>query len=127
MNVGTVEGLKVRCSATRTVDCGMTHCGMSGNMPVTVVTWVWVDKLGGRENRMNIHAISGVTFFGLKRRARAATCSAVDSPPHVHGLNHKVGATERQGHTRSGGPAYDEDNNGKCDDDVHDFSHVNVD
>src|SRR5258708_39231950 len=38
------------------------------------------DKLCRREKRMNIHAISGVTFFGLKRRARAATCSAVGSP-----------------------------------------------
>jgi hypothetical protein len=28
-------------------------------------------------------AISGVTFFGLKRSARAAACSVVDSPPHV--------------------------------------------
>ena len=28
-------------------------------------------------------AISEVTFFGLKRSARAAACSAVGSPPHA--------------------------------------------
>jgi len=48
---------------------------------------------------MKIRTISGVTFFGLKRSARAATCSAVDSPPDVQGLINKVKAKERQEHT----------------------------
>jgi hypothetical protein len=40
-------------------------------------------------------AISGVTFFGLKRSARAAACSVVDSPPHVQ-LNDNGEATEER-------------------------------
>ena len=40
-------------------------------------------------------AISGVTFFGLKRSARAAACSVVDSPPHVI-LNDDEEATEER-------------------------------
>jgi hypothetical protein len=42
------------------------------------------ESLAGLKKRSSERrAISGVTFFGLKRSARAAACSAVDSPPHV--------------------------------------------
>ena len=61
---------------------GWTNCGMSGNIPVTVSTCVG-EFSGAKEKSSERRAISGVTFFGLKRSARAAACSAVDSPPHV--------------------------------------------
>jgi hypothetical protein len=70
------------------------------------------------------HAISGVTFFGLKRSARATACSAVDSPPHVLKLNNNGDVTERRERTRAGNPTNNEDNNSKSDDNVDDFSHI---
>lgn len=42
------------------------------------------ESSAGRMKRSSgSRAISGVTFFGLKRSARAAACSVVDSPPHI--------------------------------------------
>ena len=54
------------------------------------------ESLAGQMKRSNgSRAISGVTFFGLKRSARAAACSVVDSPPHAI-LNDNGEATEER-------------------------------
>jgi hypothetical protein len=66
---------------------------MSGNIPVTVSTYVG-EFSGVNEKPSGNRAISVVTFLGLKRSARAAACSAIDSPPHML-LNDNAEAMER--------------------------------